>query len=321
MGRNRRLKEPHMKKRGAKLAFAFLVSLMVSALAASAASAQALVQTAWLKQHLNDKNIVVLSVYDGDQRATFESGHIPGALFTNFAADGWRVKINGIPGLLPPIPVIEKTIGNFGIDNGSHVVVVPGGRQSADFNATARIYWTFKALGHDKVSILEGGDKAWFADAANPIATGPATASAKTFTAHFRPDYVVSRDEVKQALKAHDVTLVDARPPQQYEGKVKSPSVRVAGTLAGAVNVPAVQVATADGTRPADMTIIDKVLMKAGIKAEGKQITFCNTGHLASGTWFMLHEIKGNKNARVYDGSMADWTSDPSLPVVNGKSN
>ena len=209
------------------------------------------------------------------------------------------------------MPVIEKTVGKFGIDNASHVVLVPGGREKSDFNASARIYWTLKALGHDNVSILEGGDKAWFADAANPVATGPATAAPKKFVAHFRPDYVVSRDEVKQALKAHDVKLVDARPPQQYQGKAKSPAVRVAGTIPGAVNVPAVQVASADSTRPANMATIDKVLAKAGIKAQGKQIVFCST-------WFMLHEIKGNKSARGYDGSMADWTSDPALPVVNG---
>ena len=308
-----------MKIRSLILAFAFIASLMLTAISAAPASEQPLVNTTWLKQHLNDKNIVVLDVYDGDQHAAFATGHIKGALFTNFAADGWRVKINGIPGLLPPPADIAKTIGKFGVDNASHVIVVPGGRQKADFNAATRVYWTFKALGHDNVSILEGGDKAWFADAANPVATGPAAAAPKTFVAHFRPDYVVSRDEMKQALKTHSATLVDARPPQQYEGKVKSPVVRVAGTIPGAVNVPAFQVAAADGTRPADMTTIDKVLAKAGIKAQGKQITFCNTGHLASGTWFMLHEIKGNKNARIYDGSMADWTSDPALPVVNGK--
>jgi thiosulfate/3-mercaptopyruvate sulfurtransferase len=307
-----------MKTRTPTITFAFVASVILMAFATAPASAQALVSTAWLKQHLNDKNIVVLDVYVGDHRAAFEAGHIKGARYTNFSGDGWRVKINGIPGLLPPPADIAKTIGQFGIDNTSHVVVVPGGREKADFNASARVYWTLKALGHDKASILEGGDKAWFADAANPVATGPVSVEPKKFVAHFRPDYVVSRDEVKQALKAHDVKLVDARPPQQYEGKAKSPSVRVAGTIPGAVNVPAVQVAAADGTRPADIATIDKVLAKAGIKAEGKQIAFCNTGHLASGTWFMLHEIKGNKNVRLYDGSMADWTSDPALPVVAG---
>jgi thiosulfate/3-mercaptopyruvate sulfurtransferase len=296
-------------------AFAAAV-LAAIAIGAVPASAQPLVTPAWLRQHLSDKNIVVLTVFDGDQKAAFAAGHIPGALFTNFLADGWRSKVDNVVRLLPPKAEIEKTIGGFGIDNATHVIVVPGGREKSDFNATTRVYWTLKAVGHDDVSILDGGEKAWFADASNPIATGPSTPTPKTFVAHLRPDYVVGRDEVKQALGAKDVTLVDARPPTQFEGKVKSPAVRVAGTIPGAVNVPAAEVANATSTGPADAATVDKVLTKAGISAKGKQIVFCNTGHLASGTWFLLHELKGNKDARLYDGSMADWTSDPSLPVV-----
>ena len=45
-------------------------------------------------------------------------------------------------------------------------------------------------------------------------------------------------------------------------------------------------------------------------------ISFCNTGHLASIAWFGLSEVEGLPNVRLYDGSMSDWTSDPSRPVV-----
>jgi thiosulfate/3-mercaptopyruvate sulfurtransferase len=219
--------------------------------------------------------------------------------------------------MLPPVKEAEKLIGGFGVDNNSQVVVVPGGREKADFNAATRVYWTFKVLGHDNVSILNGGDKAWFAHASNPVAKGATSVQAKSFVAHFRGDLLASRDDVKRVLKDHDAQLIDARPPAQFEGKVKSPAVRVAGTLPGAVDVPAVSLASPDGTRLADATTIDKVLAKAGADLSRPQIAFCNTGHLGSATWFVLHEIKGNKQARLYDGSMADWTSDPALPMAN----
>jgi len=300
-------------KRIIQLALAFITLLSFSALAQAA---QPLVGPNWLKQHLNDKNLVIIDVYDGNQRAAFAAGHIPGALFTDFLHDGWRVKVGAAPGMLPPIKDAEKLIGRFGAANNSYVVLVPGGREKADFNATARIYWTFKALGHDDVSILNGGDKAWFADATNPVAKGETAAQPKKFVAHLRPDYVASRDDVKRAIQHHDAQLVDARPPAQYEGKAKSSAVRVAGTLAGAVNAPAAALATPDGTRLADAATIDKVLAKAGVKSTGPQISFCNTGHLGAGTWFVLREIKGNTQARLYAGSMSDWTSDPALPVT-----
>lgn len=303
-----------LAKRIVPWALAFIALLSLSALAQAA---QPLVSPAWLKQHLNDKKLVILDVYDGNQKTAFAAGHIPGAQFTDFAHDGWRVKVGSVAGLLPPPKAAEKLIGGFGIDNNSHVVVVPGGRKKADFNAAARVYWTFKVLGHDNVSILNGGDKAWFADASNPVAKGASSATPKKFVARLHPEYLATRNDVKRVLKRHDAQLVDARSLAQYQGKAKSGAVRVAGTLPGAVNASAWNLLAPDGTRIANATTIDKVLAKAGVKASGPQIAFCNTGHLASGTWFVLREVKGNKNVRLYDGSMADWTSDPKLPVVN----
>jgi thiosulfate/3-mercaptopyruvate sulfurtransferase len=294
-----------------------LAALILSALAGRAFAAP-LVDTAWLRQHLHDSNLVVLDIYDGKQQAIFESGHIPGALFTDYEGDGWRAQINGVPGMLPPIKEIEKVIGGFGIDNNSEVVLVPGGREHSDFTAITRVYWTFKVLGHDNVSILNGGDKAWFADASDPVATGATTPKPKTFVAHFQRSLLATRADVEKVVQTHDAVLIDARPPEQYEGKKKSPAVLKAGTLPGAVNVPAEQITSADGTRLADMATIDAVLAKAGVKSSGKQISFCNTGHLATGPWFLLHEIKGNKDISMYDGSMADWTRDSKLPVANG---
>jgi thiosulfate/3-mercaptopyruvate sulfurtransferase len=277
-----------------------------------------LVSTAWLKQHLDDKNIVILDVYDGaKQRTVFASGHIPGAQFTDFVAAGWRAKVDGVPGMLPPIKDVEKLIGSYGIDANSHVIVVPGGRDKADFNAAARVYWTFKVLGHDEVSMLDGGDKAWFADAGNPVATAVTDPPPKTFVAHLRSDYLASRADVMQALNSHNATLIDARTPKQFDGKTKSPAVRVPGTIPGAVNTPVEQLEAADGTRPADAAAIDQVLAKAGVTAKGAQITFCNTGHLGAGAWFVLHEVRGHQNVRLYDGSMADWALDASRPVLN----
>jgi thiosulfate/3-mercaptopyruvate sulfurtransferase len=298
------------------LALAFVTAMAVAALSQAAHAAGPLVTTAWLRQHLQDKNLFVLDVFVGDHRKAFAAGHIPGAVYTDFSADGWRATINGVKGLLPPVRDAEKVIGKLGIDNDSYVVVVPGGRNNADFNASARVYWTLKVLGHDKVSILDGGDKAWFADVDNPTETGMTAPTPKTFVADFRPALLATRDEVKAALNARDTTLIDARDPAQFEGKAKSSSVRVAGTLPGAVNAPSDRLAATDGTRPADRATIDSVLARAGVKG-GKQIAFCNTGNLAAGAWFVLHEVVGNKQARLYDGSMADWTSDPGLPVAN----
>ena len=69
--------------------------------------------------------------------------------------------VDGIKGQLPPVKEIELLIGGLGINNKKHVIVVYGGVNSTDFGSAARVYWTFKTLGHDEVSILNGGYKAW----------------------------------------------------------------------------------------------------------------------------------------------------------------
>ena len=104
-------------------------------------------------------------------------------------ADGWRVKVGAVAGLLPPPQAAPKrVIGGLGIDNDSHVVVVPGGRQKADFNAAARVYWTFKVLGHDNVSILDGGDKAGCRRRQSG-GQGRGHGAPKKFVARLRPEY------------------------------------------------------------------------------------------------------------------------------------
>ena len=87
--------------------------------------------------------------------------------------------------------------------------------------------------------------------------------------------------------------------------------------MPGAVNVPAEQMVANDGTRLTDAATIDRVLAKASAKTKGRQISFSNNGRLASGAWFVLHEVKGNKWAALYVGSMSEWTSDIQLLAEN----
>ena len=46
----------------------------------------------------------------------------------------------------------------------------------------------------------------------------------------------------------------------------------------------------------------------SGVDPQASTITYCNTGHLASSAWFVLSEVLGNKQTRLYDGSMHEWT-------------
>lgn len=284
----------------------------------TSAQAAPLVDAAWLQARLGDPGLVVLDIRngtDGGSARLFEAGHIPGAVHSDYGSAGWRTVRDGVPGMLPPVADLEGLIGALGIGNGSHVVVVPAGVSASDYGSATRVYWTFKVLGHDAVSILDGGYAGWRADPARPVETGPATPQPASFKAAFRPELLATRDDVKAALDG-DVALIDNRPAAQYAGQEKSGVVARFGTIPGAVNIP--QDAFFDGAtgRFAGLDRLRALWSSAAVGNDDDAIAFCNTGHWASLGWFASHELLGNAKARLYDGSMSEWAASADLPVT-----
>lgn len=96
----------------------------------------------------------------------------------------------------------------------------------------------------------------------------------------------------------------------------KSPVVKTAGTIPGAVSLPEGWLTQNGGGQFRSKAQLSKIYQSTKVPETGTQITFCNTGHWASLGWFVSSEILGNKEVKLYSGSMAEWTSDPSLPVT-----
>ncbi len=273
-----------------------------------------LVDPAWLAERLEDPSLVVIDVRDpATDTVPFTEGYIPGAVAAPYSAYGWRAERDGIPGMLPPVEDIAARIGALGIDGDTHVVVVPQGVNSTEFGRATRVYWTLKALGHDAVSILDGGANAWLA-AGNPVDAAPAAPEPATFTATLRPELVADAAAVAAAIES-DVALVDGRPEAQFTGAEKAEVARIAGTIPTSVNIP--HGALYDGVFVTPERARE-LAAAAGVPAEGPAITFCNTGHWASIAWFGLSEVAGIPDVAMYDGSMAEWTRDESRPVANG---
>lgn len=295
-------------------------ALLFGALAPlGARAAEPLVTPEWLAGRLGDSALVVLDVrngIDGGSQAVFEQGHIPGAVYSDYGNGGWRVARDGVPAMLPPVADLETLIGGLGIGNGDHVVIVPAGVSAVDYGSATRVFWTFQVLGHRNVSILDGGWTGWTRDPTRPVATGPASRKPVAFKADFQPQLLASRDDVKAAL-ANGVALIDNRPAAQYEGAAKHPAAARFGTIPGAVNVPQEKFFDAASGRFANPETVATLWKDGKLDKEADQIAFCNTGHWASLGWFADFALLGNSKARLYDGSMTDWSADASLPMAN----
>jgi len=251
-------------------------------------------------------------------RWEFMNTHVPGAVHTDYARDGWRADAGQgkakVKGLLPPIDKLEALIGGLGINNDTQVVLMTGGFGAGDMASATRVYWTFKVLGHDTVSILDGGFLAYTRNRSNPLIQGAYKPPAKTFKANLNLKILATRNQVRQALDGGN--LVDNRSHDQFLGVNKSSSARRAGTLPGARNLPGAWLTRDGGGQFRDAKVLRKLYEVAGVPTDGAGIYFCNTGHWASLGWFVAHELLGNDKASLYDGSMADWTSNADAPVA-----
>lgn len=274
-------------------------------------TATPLVDAGWLKDRLGGANLAVLDV-----RTPSAGGFIPGSVHSDYAMDGWRATIGAAPGLLPETAALESLIGGLGIGNADHVVVVAAGANAADMGNATRVYWTFKTLGHDAVSVLDGGFAAWEATG-SPVDAAAATRAPTRFAAAPRAGLRATLPEVEAAVAAGTTPLHDARSAEQFAGQAKSPQARAAGTLPGAVHLDNATFYSGADKRFATADAVRDLAGKAGLPLESGPITFCNTGHLASVSWFALSEIAGVPGVRLYDGSMSEWSADPARPLKN----
>lgn len=280
-------------------------AVLLSALPAAATqAAEPLVSVGWLKQRLGDPGLVVLDIRSGAE--PYAQGHIPGAIHSDYERAGWRVTRQGVPLVLPTPAELEKLIGEHGIDEDKHVVVVPPGQNATDFGAAARVYWTLKVAGVPKVSVLDGGYAAWTADAANPIETKPNRPNPTIFTVRLDRRLLAELGEVESAVGNGAATLVDARPATFFLGKVKAALAAAYGRIPGAINVEhsSFYDPAANRLRPkAELAAL------AARIPDGPVISYCNTGHWAATNWFVLSEILG-REVKLYDGSMVEWAAD-----------
>lgn len=278
-----------------------------------------LVDTDWLSRHLEHPRVVVLDTRGrvpapGDAvrslRDEFAEGHVPGAQFIDWNETFIDVDAPAANQLAMP-DRFAAAAGALGI--GSHTLVVAYDDYHSIF--AARVWWAFRAMGHDAVRVLDGGWTAWQAEA-RPVERDERPRAAAAFTPRPRPELVWSIEQV--AAREPDVVLVDARSRERFAGTGSDP---VGGHIPGAVNAPYAELVGADGhLRPAEE--LRAVLAAAGIDPDDpptRIVASCGSGISASVPLLALEVLQPGAGTRaaVYDGSWAEW-SRSGLPIAVG---
>ncbi|WP_158090961.1 sulfurtransferase [Marivita geojedonensis] len=267
---------------------------------------------AWVTENLDSEDVVFVDLRSG---GAYLDGHIPGAVHTQYGGpkDQWRMKVGQVRGLVREPEQIAAHLGRIGVSNDDHIVLIPGGTSSSDMGAATRVYWTLSYLGHDELSILDGGMAAYLKELddkkipLNPLQKGKVDRGSASFVAKPREHMLLTADDV-EIMVATGVVPVDNRTRDFHLGITKSGAAKTAGTIPNSVNLPHswLTVDAKGSFRESDA--LAALYAAAGVSLTDPQINFCNTGHLASIGWFVSHELLNNKNALLFDGSMAEWT-------------
>jgi len=275
-----------------------------------------LVSADWLTQHLDDPNVIVLdsSYYlanaKRDADAEFLAGHIPGA--QRFDIDAISDHANPLPHMLPAPEQFAKQVGELGVGDGMIVVLYDG----IGLYGAARVWWTFRAFGSEKIRVLDGGMPKWKAEN-RPLENGPAKPrAAKTFTPKFNRAMVASIDDVQKVLLDKTAQVVDARAADRFRGEAPEPRAGLrGGHMPGAFNVPFGEIL--QNGRLAAPDKIAAAFRHAGVDLDKPVVTSCGSGVTASILTFAI-EALGKQPGKVYDGSWSEWGARPDTPIVKG---
>jgi thiosulfate/3-mercaptopyruvate sulfurtransferase len=286
-------------------AFALLAALLAP-LALQAQPLPPLVSAAELSARLTDPTLRIVDIRPRDAEVTAPSyarDHIAGALSAPYGQ--WRGPKNN-PGALPSADKLTALIRSLGIDAATPVVVVFEGADATEFGGAARVYWTLKAAGLTQLAILNGGMTAWRA-AGLPVTTVVARATPSSYTVQWNPRIIATQADVAQA--AGRALLVDARPAPYFWGQTKHAAARTPGTLVGAKNVAHDVWFDGDGAALQSTDQIRRVAAAQGVDTAQPTVSFCNTGHWAATNWFVLSEVLGQPDVKLYPDSMVGWSA------------
>lgn len=275
---------------------------------------EALVETDWLAEHLNDPNIRI--VESDEDVLLYEQGHIPGAVKVDWHED----EQDPLRRDFVDKAGFEKLMSSRGISNDTTVIFY-GDRNN--WYATYTL-WLFKLYGHKDARILNGGRQKWIAEG-RPLETTVPQHAATTYTAQDANLSIrIFRDQVLEYVGASgNKALIDVRSPQEFTGEVihmvnyPQEGAQRAGHVPGARNIPWAKAAREDGTfKPVEE--LRTLYSGEGVTPDKEVVAYCRIGERSSHTWFVLTYLLGYNNVRNYDGSWTEWGSLVGVPIAKG---
>ncbi len=271
-----------------------------------------LVETDWLADHLDDPDLRVIDAsipllgQTDDMRTLFKESAIPGSVF--FDINDIADPESNLPHMMPNVGIFTAKVGILGISNDSTIIAY----DRHGVYSSPRAWWMFRAFGHDRVAVLNGGLPKWLEEG-RPEAPGGDTGKRAEFSAQLRPGLLRLVEQMQENIDSGSEQVVDARAEARF--MAREPEIRPGlrgGHIPHSLNVPFPEIL-------AYGRMIDTAEIKAAFDAGGVDltkpiVTSCGSGITACILALGLH-LCGHENAAVYDGSWTEWGSREDLPA------
>jgi len=279
-----------------------------------------LVDPDWLQTRLGDPQVrifdcTMVRIPQPSGASTWENGkenwrecHIPGAGFLNMVEE-LSAPSGSVPYGLPEPETVAALLSSRGVASNATIVLYGDGGQSV----VHRVWWVLTASGVVDVRVLDGGWQRW-RDEDRPVESGEPAVPRTEFSGTPRPEILIERGEVADAIGNPTISLVHSLTFEQFCG-IGGQVYGRAGRIPGSVSVPASSLIDAGTMRFHPPWKLAEIFSEAGLDEADTIIPYCGGGIAASTVFFALAFV-GYDNVRLYDGSLIDWASDPSLPMM-----
>ena len=262
-----------------------------------------IVEPAALEKNLGQSDLLVV---DMSKQDTYSKYHIPGAVHLEYSR---IVDIHKpVMGLLPGDTEISNALSSVGIDSNTHVVAYDdeGGGNAC------RLLWTLDVMGHQNLSLLNGGLHAW-ANENHKLDNQPVQPTPSSYTLERTTQGIAEKEYILQHLEESNIRLLDTRTPEEFSGAKKY--AERGGHVPNAINLDWIfAIDQNKNLRLKPDEELRKLLKERNITQDKEIIVYCQTHHRSSHTYIVLKHL-GYKNLKGYHGAWSDWGNDPDVPV------
>ncbi len=234
----------------------------------------------------------------------FETEHLRGAVRVELESDLSEL---GDPaaGGRHPLPAVDlwlSRLGGWGVRPSRQVILYD---DAGGGLAAARAWWMLRAIGHERVAVVDGGWQA-LRERKAPTEAGLAQASSVgSYPSKVDRWPAVDAELVERVRRNPNWLVIDARAPQRYVGTTE-PIDPVAGHIPGARNV--YWQSQLDGSGlflPVD-TLRARLAEILGEVPPAHVVCYCGSGVTACHVLLAM-EASGLLGAQLYVGSWSEW--------------